>query len=264
MHIGFIGSGNMASIIINIVAQLQIAQPEHIWIYDTEPEKLRQFTQRGMQAAISNTELVRQCDTVFLCVKPQIMPEILDEIQAVCNDTNFISIAAGITTDYIRGKLKKQKSVLRIMPNTPMLLYCGAAAIARSIDATDEQTNLAYKIFSHAGVVITTSEENIDTVTAISGSGPAYFYQFAKIMTDFAVQHGMNGDDALMMAAATMQGAAKMILETGRTPEELTAQVASPGGTTMAALNAFKEKQLEDTFVFALEECRLRAMELKK
>ncbi len=260
---GFIGVGNMSGAIIGGILNKGYIKPSNIYMYDKDDKKYGLWSKCGVQSLKSVPELVDKCDFIFLCVKPQNSPEILPLVAEKINGGKcVVSIMAGIAIDTISGALSGHKNIVRVMPNTPLLVGKGAAALVRSSGVTDEDFDTVSKIFSLAGEVVVVSEDKISAVTAISGSGPAYFFKFANAAVEEAQALGLDEDIALHLLAQTMAGSAKMLLESGKTPNELVRMVTSPGGTTKAANDVFDECGYEDIIKKAIKACNDRAIEL--
>lgn len=263
--LGFIGAGNMATAIINGILSTETLRPAQIAIFDVNEETCSRFKQMGLQTAQSASELVRDCSIIFLAVKPQNFEEVLTAVKPVVTaEKLFVSIAAGISTDYIRNILSCDCPVIRTMPNTPLLLGQGATAMSRSNGVTDEMYEMIEDIFSSCGTVTQLNEEQMNAVISVNGSSPAYVYLFAKAMLENAVKQGIDKDVALPLIAQTLIGSASMLVYSGKTPDELIEMVSSPGGTTLKALESFYENDFEKIVDQAMLACTKRAEELGK
>ncbi len=264
--IGFIGGGNMAEALIRGVISAQVYSPSEIIVSDICSERLDYLAQEyNVTAAESNAALVQKADVVVLSVKPQNMDDVLDEIKdPVKKDTLIISIAAGVTTANIAGALG-DVSIIRVMPNTPALIGQGASALY-SGNASKEAMGLGLKIFSAVGkAVVVESEELIDAVTAVSGSGPGYFFLMIEEMIKTGEKLGLSSDVAKKLVLQTAKGAALLAESAsvqGETPAELRKKVTSPGGTTEAAIKVFAEKQFGELLTDALTAACDRSKEL--
>ncbi len=263
--LGFIGAGNMATAIINGIVSTETLRPQQIAVYDVNEEKCVYFQQIGVQTAGSAKELAQHCSMIVLAVKPQNFQQVLAEIKGqVTKEKLLISIAAGISTGYIRTELGCDCPVIRTMPNTPLLLSQGATAMCRSQGVTDEMFAAVEEFFSCCGTVTELEESQMNAVISINGSSPAYFYLFAKAMLDNAQKQGIAKETALPMIAQTLIGSAGMLVYSGKTPDELIEMVSSPGGTTLEALNVFYRHGLEKIVDEAMLACTNRAQELGK
>lgn len=259
---GFIGVGNLAnSVIGGLLSQGNII-PENLYIYDKDESKTQHLLHTGVRVLNSAVEVSEVCDYIFLTVKPNVYPTVLNEIKPCIQDQCIVTVAAGITTDYVKSILGSHARVVRVMPNTPLLVGKGASGLVHKPPVTPEQFETVFQVFSCAGYAARVEEEHIDAVTAISGSAPAYFFRLAALAVRFAAEQGMDPDIALSLIAKTMEGSSKMLLESGDSPEVLIRKVSSPGGTTVAALSKFDELGLDRAFTEGLYACMKRAGEL--
>lgn len=259
--LGFIGAGRMACAILEGVLAQGLYQPGQIIISNPHEDKLERPKALGVQVTQDNHIVAQQADMLILAVKPQKFETVLDELRTLCNGKCVISIAAGISTDWIRARLPGAL-VIRVMPNTPLQLGCGMTAVAEAPQAPQELFQTVCGIFGAAGTVSVVPEAKMDQVVALSGSSPAFFFRMANAMTAWAGEQGMDFQTALELTAATMKGAAEMLLKSGKTPGELTQQVCSPGGTTLAALTAFDDGGFDAILTDALNRCSKRSKEL--
>lgn len=263
--LGFIGAGNMATAIINGIVSTETLSPAQIAVFDVNKDKCDYFKQMGLQVAPSASELVAACKIIFLAVKPQNFEEVLTQVKAQATEEKlFVSIAAGISTDYIRKTLACNCPVIRTMPNTPLLLSQGATAMSRSAGVTDEMFEMVEEFFSSCGTVAELNEEQMNAVISVNGSSPAYVYLFAKAMLDNAEKQGITKEVALPLIAQTFIGSAGMLVYSGKTPDELIEMVSSPGGTTLKALESFYSNDFEKIVDEAMQACTKRAEELGK
>lgn len=260
--LGFIGAGNMATAILGGVLREKIFLPGEIILADPDSLKLDELGKLGVQVTKENTRAAK-AEIVFLAVKPQMMDMVLEGIGNHMAGKCVVSIAPGISSGYIRSKLPGAH-VIRVMPNTPLLVGKGATAVALSPGTPEAEFKQVLEIFSAAGDVAVLPEEQMDAIVSVSGSSPAYFFRMADAMVAEAVREGLDAGVALQMAARTMEGAASMLLESEKTPGELTKQVCSPGGTTLAALTAFDEFDFEKMIAEAMARCTKRTKELGK
>jgi len=257
--IGFIGGGNMAEALIKGMTSKGMKE-----ILVSEPrEERRTFLERayGVKATASNAELISACDIIILAVKPQIMDAVMDDISAlVSEDKTVVSIAAGITLDYFKSKLKTEK-IIRVMPNTPALVQEGMSVMSLCGCFHGKELDTVKSILMAVGRVITLPESLMNAVTALSGSGPAFIALFTEAMIDAGEKLGLNRSDATQLAVQTVFGTARL-LDTGMSPENLRKMVTSPGGTTAAGVKVFEEKGLKSIVEDALTAARDRGAEL--
>lgn len=264
--IGFIGSGNMAEALIKGIIAAGIYRPEDVLISDIRSERLEELTREyKVRAVESNTALAGGADVVVLSVKPQNMDEVLGQIKGTLKrDSLVISIAAGVTTAKIAAALG-EVPIIRVMPNTPALVGEGASALFAK-NAGAEAMALAMKVFGAIGkAVVVDSEELIDAVTAVSGSGPAYFFLLAEEMIKAGERLGLDEATAKELVLQTAKGAALLAEQAdgrGETVAELRRKVTSPGGTTEAALKVFANREFSKLVSEALTAARDRSKEL--
>lgn len=262
MKIGFIGAGNMATAIIGGLIGAGTPASD-ICVFDMDKVKLDSFASKGVCVAENSSQLTADCNIVVLAVKPQNYSEVLMEISSFAScDKTFVSIAAGITIDFVRKGLGIQCPVARIMPNTPLLVGKGATAICFSDNVSDDIRKVVSGMFSCSGVVAEFTEDKMDAIISVNGSSPAYFYLFAKAMADYAVSVGIERESAMELICAAMEGSARMLKESGDDPETLIKKVSSKGGTTIEALNVFYKNDIESTIKDAMAACTKRAAEL--
>jgi pyrroline-5-carboxylate reductase len=262
--VGFLGTGNMGEAMIKGLLQAGLVPPETICATDVRAERLDQIArQYGVRAVAGNSALVSESDVVILAVKPQIMGAVLKEVApAVDGRKLFISIAAGVATRTLREHLGKPVRLIRVMPNTPALVLEGVTAIARSDGLEPGDLETAQELFGAVGRVVVLDESALDAVTGLSGSGPGYVAIVIESLADGGVKMGLDRATALTLAAQTVLGSAKLILETGAHPGQLKDMVASPGGTTIAGIAALEEGGVRHTFISAVERATQRSREL--
>jgi pyrroline-5-carboxylate reductase len=262
--VGFLGAGNMGEAMIKGLLQAGLVPAAAIAATDARRERLDQVVrQYGIRAAASNPALVSESDVVILAVKPQVMAAVLREIATAVDARKLlVSIAAGMATRTLREFLGKPARLIRVMPNTPALVLAGVTAIARAegLDAGDLET--AQELFGAVGRVVVLDEDALDAVTGLSGSGPAYVAIVIESLADGGVKMGLDRATALTLAAQTVLGSAKLLLETGAHPGQLKDMVASPGGTTIAGIAALEEGGVRRTFIAAVERATQRSKEL--
>ncbi|MDD6489541.1 MAG: pyrroline-5-carboxylate reductase [Clostridia bacterium] len=262
---GFIGAGNMATAIINGILKNKAKSADKINVFDLDSEKLNLMSQKGVNCMESGKELVKNSDIIVLAVKPQNYDSVLNEIKDVVEENKvFVTIAAGISIEYVQTKLEKQCPMVRVMPNTPLLLGKGATAMCRSESITDEDFDEVYKMFALSGDVAILPESQMNEIIAVNGSSPAYIYLFAKSMVDYAVSVGIDRDTALTLICKTFEGSAEMLRSSGDSPETLIEKVSSKGGTTIEAMKILNEREVPKAIFDAMAACTKRAEELGK
>ena len=262
--IGFIGCGNIASAIIGGACGMGYINYDNLYLFDTDSSKTDAFVKKGANLCASAAQLVSRCDFVFLTIKPQIYDIVLPEIAEASRNACIISVAAGITVDYVKKLLGYDARVIRVMPNTPLMYGGGATALVHTAPVTDEDYSFVRQIFSLSGVCVDLDESQINTVTAISGSAPAYVLRFAKNLIGFAVSSGMNESDAKKLVLGTLAGTALMSEESEEDIDKLIRNVTSPNGTTYAGLCSMDETGFDDSLIQCLEATKNRAEELTK
>jgi len=266
--IGFIGGGNMAQALLEGVLSAGLFDTDNVWVSDVRAERLQEL--KGMynvHTTVDNTELTRQADIIVLSVKPQVMAGVLDGIAGTLKGgVLVISIAAGITTAAIKATLGDVQ-IVRVMPNTPALVGAGASGLYND-SATEEGLKTALNICSSVGRAIEVeSEDLIDAVTAISGSGPAYYFLLMEEMIKAAVELGLTEENAKTLVLQTAKGAALLAesaQEQSEDPAVLRQKVTSPGGTTEAALKVMNKSGFGQIVLKALTAARNRGQELSK
>ena len=264
--IGFIGSGNMAEALIKGTLAAGVCAPPDVFISDVRGERLEELAGRyGIRPCQANAQVVQQSETVVLSVKPQVMSDALESIAGQGSEgTLFISIAAGIRVPKIAATLG-EVPIVRVMPNTPALIGEGASALYAN-EKAKPLLDKALSVFSAVGkAVVVADEDLIDAVTAVSGSGPAYFFLLMEAMTEAAVALGLPSDVARNLVLQTAKGAGLLAAEadkSGETPALLRRKVTSPGGTTEAALKVFTAGGFQELVTDALTAARDRSREL--
>lgn len=264
--IGFIGGGNMAQALLEGVLKAGLCKADDIWVSDVRPERLDQLKARyGIRTTMDNIELAQHADVVILSVKPQVMAEVLKPIAGTLKpDALVISIAAGITTATIRQTLGNVQ-IVRVMPNTPALVGAGASGLYNA-GATEENLKAALDICASVGqAIVVENEDLIDAVTAVSGSGPAYFFLLMEAMINAGQTLGLSPQDCTTLVLQTARGAALLAQtaqQQGEDPAVLRQKVTSPGGTTQAALNVMNENGFGEIITKALTAARDRGREL--
>ena len=263
--IGFIGGGNMAhSLIGGLLADG--CDPHTLWVAEPHPEQLESLRQRfGVHTSSDNGVVAEQVRVVVLAVKPQVLREVALQLAVAVQRYKplIISIAAGVRESDLCRWLGGTVAVVRSMPNTPALVRCGATALFANAWVSPAQKQLAESILRAVGLTIWVDDERLlDSVTALSGSGPAYFFLVMEALEQAGIGLGLKPGQARLLTLQTAFGAAKMALESADSPAVLRARVTSPGGTTETALAVLQAGELETLFTRALEAARQRAREL--
>lgn len=262
MTIAIIGAGVMGETILAGLIDSGLAARD-IVVAEKREARIAELHERYGVECLSIHDALRQASTVFLVVKPQDIPVVLDEIAAVIPEqTLVISLAAGITTTFLQERLGQQVAIARVMPNTPALLKEGMSAVSISRSCSDQQRDYVVKLMSSVGQVVVVDENLQDAVTAVSGSGPAYIFYIAEAMCSAAQSLGLDAQTATTLVMQTIYGAATMLQQTGVAPDTLRQQVSSPGGTTVAAIHALDEHHVREAFQAAMEAARNRSVEL--
>ncbi len=264
VKIAFLGAGNMAEAIISGILQGQLVNPDHIFATDVAFARLEKLKDRyHIQVGTENPHAVLWADIIILCVKPQVMNEVLSDIQSSLSDKQLvISVAAGVPLHLLQGRLGDNIPLVRAMPNTPAVIQEGVTAISGIQGLNSDYLQMAKVIFEAVGRVVVVNESFMDAVTGLSGSGPAYVFLAIEALIDGGVRVGLPRNVAHTLAVQTVLGAAKMVRETGEHPAILKDRVTSPGGTTIAGLQRLEEGGLRATLIEAVEAATDRSKEL--
>jgi pyrroline-5-carboxylate reductase len=263
--IGFIGAGQMAQALAQGFVKAGLAAGAQLVHCDPVEAARQAFaTNIGGIAAANNLEVIERANVVFLAVKPQNVPAVFAEIGGKLKPEKLVvSIAAGVTLERLCEGLKT-KRVVRVMPNTPALIGKGASAFALGPAATAADGQLVGQLLGAVGQAFQIDEKHLDAVTGLSGSGPAFVYVMIEALSDGGVRMGLPRDVATALAAQTVRGAAEMVLTSGEHPAVLKDKVASPGGTTIAGLQALEDRGLRAALIAAVEAATRRSIELGK
>jgi len=259
-----VGGGNMGEAITKGIIAAHLVGPQQITVTDVVEKRLTYMRDTyAVRAMTDNAKAVAQADLVLLAVKPQDIVQVVQGMAAAIDGrTLVISIAAGVPTQKIEGAFEKPVRVVRVMPNTPALVLAGAAALCGGQHATPADVEVARTLFEALGKTVVVSEYLMDAVTGLSASGPAYIFVLIEALADGGVKMGLARDVALTLAAQTVYGSAKLLLETGLHPGELKDRVASPAGTTIAGLHALEAGGFRAAVIDAVERATLRSQEL--
>ncbi len=259
--LGIIGYGNMGSAIVKGLVSSGTYMPSDIHVVDTDEEKLNSAEAIGHFTHTSPNFLVDVADIIIIAVKPGKVEETIVNLAGLKSETLVISIAAGIGLSMLEG-LMPNSPVIRVMPNTPCLVGAGVNVMARGKKAGDEDVEKARKVLSAVGFVSEVGEDLMDAVTGLSGSGPAYVALMIDAMSDGGVKMGLPRPMALKLAAQTVYGTARMILEKGIHPDKLRDMVTSPAGTTIAGVATLEENAFRSAVIKAVEAATKRSKEL--
>lgn len=264
-RLGFIGAGKMSTAIIKGILRSKLTTPERIFASDVITLTKHPLASTSIRLLDSNLELVRKCDVVFLAVKPQILSKVLQEIRPVLSPEQLVvSIAAGTSLKHIAQELDSGTRIIRVMPNTPCLVGAGAVAFCRGSHATPVDVDVVERIFETISIIHEVGEAYMDAVTGLSASGPAYVAVMIEAMSDGGVRCGLSREMATSLAAQTVLGAARMLLEEKLHPAQLKDMVASPGGTTIAGLHALERETFRGSVIDAIVAAAKRSAELGK
>ena len=262
--IAFIGAGNMAEALIRGLVRAQVVPATNIIASAPRADRRAHLAATyGIATEADNIAAASRADIVVSSVKPQIIRKVAEQIGSKLRaDAFVISVAAGIDTDHLEQYLGTERRVVRSMPNTPALVQAGATAISRGRYTTDADMQEASLIFDAVGMTVSLDESQLDAVTGLSGSGPAYIFLILEALADAGVKVGLSRRDAQRLAAQTVMGSAKMLLDTDEHPGKLKDMVTSPGGTAIAGLHTLEQGGLRTTLINAVETATNRAREL--
>ena len=262
-RLGIIGVGNMGSALVAGLLAAGRVPAANITAVDPLPGALEPLAATGARTSVDTRAAVDGQDVVVLAVKPQVAAEVLQQVgQRMTAEQCLLSIVAGVATSTIEAHMAAAVPVVRVMPQTLAHLRAGAAAVCGGRHAGEAHLALAHALLDEVGSTVTVAESQMDAVTGLSGSGPAYAYTMIEALADGGVRMGLPRAVALKLAAQTLLGAARMVLESGAHPAVLRDQVTSPGGTTIAGLHKLEEKGLRDALISAVQAATERAREL--
>ena len=264
IRFGFVGAGNMGSAIIKGIIK-GMGDKAEIFAFDPDTAKLSALEALGVTAVSSEGEAADKCRYLFLAVKPQMFGDVLANLSGhIRKDTVIVSIAAGITEEYIASQTIPEAKVVLVMPNTPFLLGEGATALAKGKFTSDEEFSQVCEVFGTGGKYAVVPNDRMKEIIAVNGSSPAFIYLFAKHFIDYAVSVGIDGNAAKELFAQSLIGSAKMMTDSGHSIEELIKMVSSPGGTTLAGLDELYNGSFAEDVKRCCESCTRRAYELSK
>ena len=266
-NIGFIGLGHMATALASGVLRAGLVSAERLFGFDVSPDAAARFASTtGATVCADAAETVAKADVVFFAVKPQYMSAALEPVRAALSDAPssklLVSIAAGLPISYFESALFPEIRLVRVMPNTPALVGAGASGFARSQNATPEDGAVVGELLRSVGSAFELAESQLDAVTGLSGSGPAFVYLALEALADGGVKAGLPRPIALELAAQTLKGGAEMFLQTRKHPGELKDAVTSPAGTTIAGVAALEERGFRSALIEAVDRATARSREL--
>lgn len=261
--IGFIGLGNMATAIISGISKSKL--DVELFGFDLDTLKLENLNEFNVTPCKNIFDLCQNSQFLFLAIKPQSFAVVLNNIKdCIKKDTVIISIAAGITSDLIRDNLGFTAKIVRVMPNTPLLIGEGSTALSKCENVSDDEFIFVNKIFSVAGVTEIVPMDKMNEIISINGSSPAFIYEFARCFIEYGKNVNLDEKTCLNLFAQALIGSATMITKSGYSIEQLIEMVSSKGGTTIAGLKSFKSDNLSQIVQNACEKCTSRAYELEK
>jgi pyrroline-5-carboxylate reductase len=265
--LGFIGAGHMAEALLKGLITSGLYKKNQIIVSDIDSQRLKMISSRyDVNTTFNNKEILKQSNVIILAVKPDVIEVVLNEIKGLLNSgIILISIAAGITTSLISKKIKKKVKLVRVMPNTPALVLMGASVVYFNSSLNREERDIVKGIFESVGTVdLVENEKLLDAVTGLSGSGPAFVSMFIEALSDGGVKMGLTKHMALKLAAQTVYGTAKLVLEGGLHPAEFKDRVSSPAGTTIEGVHELELHGFRGGVISAVESAALRSRELSK
>ena len=264
MKIGFLGAGAMGGAILSGALKAGVIKAEESYVFDLSDAVKNKYKELGCNIVNSTVELAEASDMVVVALKPQYAKKSLETFGDSLDGKAVVSIMAGLTTETLRNWIQGDFRLLRLMPNTPALVNAGAFALDSETDLTEEEKNFADELFSSIGIVEWMPEFLIDTACGLSGAGPAYIYIVIEALADGGVLMGLPRPTARRLAAQTVYGAAKMVIETGGHPDELQDMVCSPGGNTIVGVKTLEEHGVRGAFIDAVGKATDKARELGK
>ncbi|MBN1899371.1 MAG: pyrroline-5-carboxylate reductase [Spirochaetes bacterium] len=262
--LGFIGAGKMAQAFIEGLVRSKIIDKVNISVSDVSSKRLSFFKSLGVRTFKKNQEIVQNCDVIILAVKPDKIRTVCGELSSVIRkDTLVVSIAAGIPIENIENILGKELAIVRVMPNTPALVLAAMSAFAVNKNVTEKLKIVVEMILKSIGECLFVEEKHLDAITGLSGSGPAYVFMVINSLAEGGVKMGLSKSVSMKLAAQTVMGSAKLVIESDKHPEELVDMVTSPGGTTIAGIHTLEKNKIRAAFIEAVESATKRAKELK-
>lgn len=263
MKIGFVGAGKMGGAILKSLIESGFVSRQEIMASERDEALAQKIANGyGIKTVFDNNQLVQESDVIVICTKPFVIKEVLEGMKNSVNSGKLvISIVAGVTTEKME-EILGQIPVVRVMPNTPAFLSCGMSVLSKGKYADYEHLSFTQEMFSQVGKAIILEEKLMDAATGISGSGPAFMYLFIEALAKGGTDLGLDKDIALVLASQTAIGAANMIMQTGKTPEDLRVEVTTPGGCTAVGLDVLAEGKVFDILVDTVKATAKKAFEL--
>lgn len=263
LKLGIIGVGNMGSALLRGILKKEIVAPEQILLCDQAAGQHEALSSLGVGWAKDPCEVINRCEFVMISIKPQGFTDLLEQIKPVCKGQNiFVSIAAGISSSFIKKALGYDAKVVTVMPNLPVSIGYGTSALARVSPITDSEFETVLSFFSACGGAFEIPANLMNEVIPFNGSGPAFIYRITQIFVDRAVELGFDRESALRMFCSTLIGSVHMMTDSGIELDELISMVCSKGGTTLAGLEAMERNNLKESLVSGIDSCIERAYEL--
>ena len=265
-RLALLGGGKMGQALLGGLLASGWRQPDEIIVTARRKERLEELASKyEVQTSTDNAAAVAGAEVIVIAVKPQDMESLLSEVSSqITPDQTLLSFVAAISTDFIENRLEYQVPVVRAMPNTPSVVHEGMAGISAGKYADDANLDMARDVLNHVGRVVTVDEEYLDAVTAISGSGPAYFALLAEAMIEAGILLGLSREISTDLVVQTMLGSAKMLRDEKMHPVELREMVTSPGGTTTRAIRVLEQSGVRAAFLNAIQAAMERSQELAK
>ena len=263
-ELGIIGIGKIGSTLLKRLIQTRTIEENKIIIYDIDETRLKDRSiEFNVDPAKNNADLVKSSKYILIAVIPQVINKVLQEISSVITEKQtMVSLAAGVSLNHINKFIDKNIGLIRVMTNTPALIGAAATVIAYNNKVNQQELEFVKKIFMAVGMVVELEENHLDAVTGLSGSGPAYIFIIIEALADGGVKMGLPRNVAQKLAAQTVLGAAKLLLETNMHPGELKDMVATPGGTTITAIHEIESAKLRATLIRAVEAATLKSKSL--
>ena len=262
MKVGIIGGGNLGSSLVKGFLKSGLLSEEEIVVSDSDRQKIQEMAKLKVDITPDNKRLVKNCDVVFLAVKPDMVEPVLKEVEGLSEGKLFISVAAGVSTKFVENRTKAR--VIRAMPNICGSIIEMASSYSLGSRATKKDAQFVERLFGEMGTTFMVEEELLDAVTGLSGSGPAFFYYLIKAVRDAGVELGLPEEVALKLAAQTAKGAAGIVLNSEENLDDLIRRVCTPKGTTIEGINVLESKKVADAVKGAVKAAAKRAKELSR